>query len=164
MLKPATTLMYSYFHPAYPMKYLFRMSTTLAVVLFAWSRSASAQATIPVTILLKEEFGRPEITAIVRVDGSKSPRPVIALKRAALSPELLMAAVAILPVARTKSSNSGNQLSSVEITTRNRLRPIKEQDLQWARSILSSLQARPETNIAAVGKVRELVAQVPIPQ
>jgi hypothetical protein len=133
-----------------------------ALALVAHVGVAEAQVAMSVSLLTKEQFGRSDIIGIVRVDQAKFPQPIIAIKRSALTPDLLMAALEVLNSARQKFGDTTTKRINFEFTTKSRVRRARPQDVAWASEIVASLVAQPERSVNLVGRARALVVSLPV--
>jgi hypothetical protein len=134
----------------------------LALALVA--TSGVAQSGVPVRFVLKSEFGRPDIVAIVRIERSKFAEPVVALKASALTPQLVATAVGYLRAMNRKFGLSSTEKVSVELTATSRLRAVRASEELWIAQLTSSLRNQPERQLSVIGKGREAVVRLNLDQ
>lgn len=108
---------------------------------------------VNVVLVLKEDFSRRGIAAVVRRTPGPDGRTLIALKRSTLTPETLSAAMAVVRASAAKYGEQPEQTINVFIRQADRLRPVTDEARSHLESILAELtSARPQT-VAGVGRV-----------
>lgn len=120
---------------------------------------AYAQRAVPVSLVLKDSFGRDDIVAILRIDPSRYSTPVLALKRDAATAELLASMISALTHATAKSATP---YTSMEWTTKQAVRSPDGPALRQADALLKRLRATSVSSHPKIGHVRELAVTLQV--
>lgn len=118
-----------------------------------YAEPARAQRAVPVSLVLKDTFGREDIVAILRIEPGKYRAPILALKRDAATAALLASMISALAEATAKT---GTPYLSIEWTTKHSVRHPDATALRQAESLLTRLRSITAAQRTDIGRVSEL--------
>jgi hypothetical protein len=124
----------------------------------ATQQGVVAQEATSVTLILKEDFSRPGLAAVVRATAEGA--NIIGFKRAALTPELLSAALTSLSRARLKLGERPDRRIDIRIREGMRLRAVSPADRVALERIIAELRSAARRRIPGIGEVPAITVRL----
>lgn len=107
---------------------------------------------VAVTIMVREEFADRTVDAVIRDEPERAGKPLIAVKRAALSSALVYRALASLSQSREKYNGPPSKRATTRLSAGSAFQAVPDEDRVWVGNVMSQLSAAPMTDIAGVGR------------
>jgi len=108
---------------------------------------------LAVTIMVRENFASPTVDAVIRDEPGSRSTPLIAIKRAALSPALVYRALASLSQSREKHNGPPSKRETMRLGSGSAFQAVPDEDRAWVERLMTQLSGAPATDIAGVGRL-----------
>ena len=107
---------------------------------------------VVVTVILRDNFAKPSVDAVIRDEPGNASPALIALKRTALTPALVYRAFASLSESRVKHNGPPTKRATTVLSSGSAFQAVPPEDRAWVAGLLTRLSAAGPTDIAGVGK------------
>ena len=103
-------------------------------------------------IMVRETFAQSNMAAVIRDDAGSSATPLIALKRSAITPELVYRALTAISESRTKHHGPPKKRATIVLASNASFEAVPDEDAAWITALITKLSAAPLTDIPGVGR------------
>lgn len=107
---------------------------------------------VAVTIMLRDGFADRAVDAVIRDEPGVAGKPLIAIKRTALSPALVYRALASVSQSRVKHNGPPNNRATTRLSAGSEFQDVPDEDRAWVTRLMTRLSGAPMTDIAGVGR------------
>ena len=107
---------------------------------------------VAVILMVRDGFANRTLDAVIRDEPESAGKPLIAVKRGALSPELLYRALTSLSQSRARHDGAPPKRATILLSSGSTFQAVPDEDRAWVANLMSQLSAAPTMDIAGVGR------------
>jgi len=107
---------------------------------------------ISAIIMVRETFAQSSLAAVIRDEPGTASTPLVALKRSAITPELVYRALTSISENRTKHNGPPQKRATMVLSSDANFEAVPDEDAPWVTALITKLSAAPLRDIPGVGR------------
>jgi hypothetical protein len=107
---------------------------------------------VSVVVMVRDTLPQPTMAAVIRDEPGQSSKPLIALKRSAITPALVYRALSSISQSRKKYNGAPASRATNVLASSARFEAVPDADRDWVARLIQQLSTAPMTDIAGVGQ------------